>query len=132
MARTDEAVLTRQALEVTLGGEKRLVRPLVIRDSREWRKRVAEAFAELGALDAGTLNLADPEGVRKALELVAVTVPEKIADLVLAYAPELDREWFEAHVTDEEATEALVKMLEVTFPFLRRTSDLVRLTAALR
>ena len=132
MARSDEAVLTRQALEVTLGGEKRLIRPLVIRESRQWRKRVAEAFAELGALDTSTLNLADPEGVRRALELVAVTVPEKITDLVLAYAPELDREWFETHVTDEEATEALVKMLEATFPFLRKTSDLARMAAALR
>ncbi len=132
MARTDEAVLTRQHLELTLGGEKRLVRPLVLRDSRAWKRKVAEAFAELGALDSSTLNLADPAGVRQALELIAVTVPERITDLVLAYAPELDREWFEAHVTDEEATEALVKMLEVTFPFLRRTSDLVRLTAALR
>ena len=112
--RTEEEKVSGTPIKVTLGGAKYEIPILVIRDSREWRKKVIKLITELPSLVNTTMD--DPEDFGKALTNILVTKPDEVLNLFFEYAKDLDREKIETTATDDEVSEAFNQLIAVTFP----------------
>lgn len=114
MNRTEEEKVTRSPIKVVLGGKEYEVAPLVIRDSREWRRKVIKLIAALPQLVNVTME--DSEGFEKALTEMMVVMPDQVIDLFFEYAKELDREEIEGIAIDSEIARAFEEVVQSAFP----------------
>jgi len=114
MERTEEDKLTQAGITVILGGKEYDIAPLVIRDSREWRKKVVDLVAPAAQIAGATSDTPDAFG--QALTSLLVTMPNKVIDLFFEYAKRLDRDGIEAVATDAEMSEAFKEVIAFAFP----------------
>ena len=114
--RTEEDKICQSGIKVTLGGKEYEVRPLVIRESREWRAKVIKLIAPLPEYAKVTIDTDDFE---KVLTLMLVDMPDKVVELFFEYAKELNKEEIENEATDEELTKAFNEVVKVAFPLAR-------------
>ncbi len=114
MERTEEEKVARAPITVTLGGEPHRIEPLVIKDSREWRKAVVAALGELQGHTQTSSD--DPGAFQSSLDALLVGMPDKVLDLFFEYAKDLDRSTIEATATDKEVAEAFEKVVALAFP----------------
>ena len=91
--RTEEDKVFRSSIKVTLGGRKYDIKPLVIRDSVEWRSKFKPLLLFV-------FQCADKQG-EMVVELLTDKMPEVI-DCFLSYARDLDRAEIENTATDGE------------------------------
>lgn len=117
MERTEEQKLTQSAVVVFFGGREYPIRPLVIRESREWRQKVIKTLGTLPQLTKVTSD--DPKKFNSALESLLITMPDTVVDLFFSYAKELNREEIEQIATDSEMATAWEKVVELAFPLLQ-------------
>jgi len=126
--RTEEEKVTQAPLLIILGGREYDVKPLVIRDSRAWRAKVAKL---IGGLPQYTKTTSDnPDQFKVAIEGMMSAMPDAIVDLVFDYARDLDREMIEAVATDAEISVAFTQILEVAFPLARSLAEAVKVLSA--
>lgn len=119
--RTEDQILHSEPVQVILGGRKYPVRPLSIRKSREWRQLLSATIQEVLGKHSGPAS-AD------ALGAVFMRVPEKMGELLWAYAPELPRAEIEEEATDAELVAALREVMRLAFPFVGELQTLLALT----
>lgn len=112
--RTEEQKALQAGIEVILGGDKYSIKPLVIRDSREWRQKVIALIAPLPEIVKVTTD--KPKTFEKALTQMLVTMPNQVVDLFFDYAKSLDRDEIEGKATDAEITEAFGEVIKIAFP----------------
>ena len=115
ITRTEEQILSRAPIEVTLGETKYSIRPLTIIKSREWRAKLQEELAGI----VGQFNQkADGNTMVAGLTGALVQFPEKLADLVFAFAPDLPNDTILEEATEEQICAAFSVCLTLAFPFL--------------
>ena len=114
--RTEEQIVAKAAIEVILGGKKYEIAPLVIRDSRVWRKKVIELIAPLPKMVNVTMDVDNPEEFGDVLKMMMVTMPDQVLDLFFDYARDLNREEIEGIATDAEMSAAFEQVVKVAFP----------------
>lgn len=114
--RTEEQIVNQAVIKVILGCETHYVKPLVIRESREWRKKVVDLISPLPQLVGSELNVDNPEAFKKILEEFLINMPDQVAELFFAYAKDLDREEIENKATDAELAYAFQQVIAVAFP----------------
>ena len=112
--RTEEEKLVRAPIVVILGGNKYEIAPLVIRDSREWRKKAIALMAPLPGLIK--TNTDDMDAFGKVLAELLVTMPDQVLDLFFEYAKDLNRKEIEGIATDAEMAEAFGEVVKIAFP----------------
>jgi len=112
--RTEEQKVSQANIEVILGGKKYEIAPQVIRDSREWRKKVIALIAPLPSLVNITMD--EPEDFERALTQMMVIMPDQVIDIFFEYAKDLDREEIEGVATDTEMADAFLEVVQVAFP----------------
>ena len=112
--RTEEDKITQSGIKVILGGREYEVRPLVIRDSRGWRRKIISLIAPLPKLVKTTMD--NPEDFESVLTQMMVTMPDQVIDLFFEYAPDLNREEIEKVATDAEIAKAFEEVVKVAFP----------------
>jgi hypothetical protein len=128
MERTEEQKLIQSPVKVMLGGKEYEIKPLVIRDSRAWRVKVAEL---IGGLPQYTKADTDhPDEFNAAIEGMMSAMPDKVIDLVFEYARDLKREEIESVATDAEIFVAFTKILEVAFPLARSLAEATKVLSA--
>lgn len=114
--RTEEEKVVRAPIKVIFGGNKYEIAPLVIRDSREWRKKVIGLVAPLPQMIKTTLDVNDSDAFGKVLTNMLITMPDQVIDLFFEYAKDLNREEIENIATDAELALAFEEVIKVTFP----------------
>ena len=112
--RTEDDIVTQGPITVILGGEEYPIPPLVIRDSREWRKKVIKLIVPLPGMVKTTM--ADPEAFEDSLNQILVSMPDQMLDLFFEYAKDLNKEEIEGKATDNELARAFEEVLKVAFP----------------
>ncbi len=112
--RTEDQKLTQAGIKVILGGQEYEIRPLVIRESREWRAKVIKLIAPLPEYVKVTMD--NTEDFEKVLSLILVTMPDQVVDLFFEYARDLNREEIEGDATDVEMKEAFNEVIKIAFP----------------
>ncbi len=116
MDRSEEDKLLQSPIIVVLGGKEYQIKPLVIRDSREWRKQVAKALGQLPKYISVTTD--DADAFSRAMEAMLVEMPDVVADLFFGYAQDLKRDEIEAVATDGELAVAFQEVIKVGFPLV--------------
>lgn len=113
MPRTEEEKTIQAPIKITLGETEYSVKPLRVLKAREWRSLVEK---ELGPMVAKIQLVKIGERVVVAGLPTAVTMfPEKICDLVFAYASDLSRDRILAEATEEQIVIAFSRFWEVAF-----------------
>lgn len=115
--RTEEEKLAQAPLIVRLGGKDYEVKPLVIRDSRLWRGKLAKVLGDLPKYI--TVSTDDEDAFQQAMEVMIVQMPDTVADLFFEYARDLNREEIEALATEEEVATAFLEVQRYAFPLAR-------------
>ncbi len=110
--RTEEEILLQTGTIVILGGTQYDIPPLVIREAREWRKKVINLITPVPAMSK--VNTDNPEDFGAALEQMLVTQPDQVIELFFDYA-KLDREEIEGKATDAELAIAFQELIKVCF-----------------
>ena len=121
--RNEEEILTQAPIVVILGGAKYDVAPLVIRNSREWRKKVITLIAPLPGLSEATTR--DMDQFEEALTTLVVTLPDQVIDLFFEYAKDLKQEEIELVATDAELAQAFKEVIAVAFPLAQSAPDVL-------
>ena len=114
MERTEEQKVAQASIVVTLGGKTYEIAPLVIRDSREWRKKAIALIAPLPGIAGITID--DEKGFGDALTQLLVTMSDQVVDLFFEYAKDLDKEEIEGIATDAELRDAFAEVMKIAFP----------------
>lgn len=115
--RTEEDKVVQAKVCVILGGEKHYITPLVIKDSREWRKGVVGLLSSLPEYAKVTTDT--PDEFKEALNAIMVALPDQVTDLFFLYAKDLNREEIEGKATDAELAKAFELVIEIAFPLAK-------------
>ena len=115
--RSEDQKIGQAPVTVYFGGKEYLIKPLVIRESREWRKKIAEMLGHLPLYVKATTDT--PDEFQQALNGMMVDMPDKVIELVFEYGKDLPRDEIEAVATDAEMAKAFESILEVAFPLAR-------------
>ena len=113
--RNEDQIVSQEPIKVSFGGKEYEIKPLVIKESREWRRKFAEI---LGTLPLFT-NTNTPESFQKIVNGMFMDIPDNVVDLIFDYAKDLPREEIEAVATDAEMSKAFESIIEVAFPLSR-------------
>lgn len=114
MNRFEEQIVAQEPLKLIFGGKSYEVKLLVIKDSREWRRKIANMLGHLPFYVNATTDA--PEQFQEALNGIMVDMPDRVVELVFDYARDLPRDEVEAVATDAEMARAFESILEVAFP----------------
>jgi len=114
MDRTEEQKAFQEPIKVILGGVERDVKPLVIKYSRPWRKKVIDIISTLPKYAQADTN--KPEEFAEAVKVLLVESQDDIIDLFFEYARELPREEIEDVATESEIAVAFEVVLNLAFP----------------
>ena len=112
--RTEEQKVFSDPIRVKLGGRDYEIRPLVVRQSREWRKKLASAMADLPQYMG--VDASNPDKFSEALNAMMVALPDQVVDLFFEYAPDLPRDEIEEAATDDEIAKAFGEVIKLAFP----------------
>lgn len=112
--RTEEEKTARVPIVVELGGKQYEIAPLVIRDSREWRKKYAEATAPL--FQMVNIKVDETDAFGDILKKMLVVMPDQVIDLFFDYAKALNREEIESIATDAEIASAFEEVVKLALP----------------
>lgn len=123
--RSEEQIIAKANIEVILGGEKYGISPLVIRDSREWRKKAIGLMAPLPGLVNQTMDTKKPDAFSDAITTMMVTMPDQVLDLFFEYAKDLDRGKIESTATDTELAAAFQEVVKVAFPLASSVPEMM-------
>ena len=120
--RPEEQIVAQAPILVSFGGKEYKIKPLVIKESREWRGKLAKMMGELSPVVNVTTDT--PDKFQEAMNSLLVAMPDRIVDLVFEYAKDLPRDEVEAVATDAEMAKAFEDILEVAFPLARSVTGI--------
>jgi len=112
--RTEEQKIYQVGVKVTLGGNEYDVRPLKLREEREWRQKLSKLIGSLPKYAKVTTD--DPEAFSGAVDVILVSMPDDVVDLFFDYARDLDREAIEEEATGAEVAEGFKAVMDLAFP----------------
>jgi hypothetical protein len=115
--RSEEDKMLRAPIMVVLGGKEYEVRPLVIAEAREWRKKLAKLFSQVPKYTNATSE--DEEAFSSAINSMIIGMPEEMNELFFSYAKDLDRDQIEREATEVELADAIVRVMDVALPLVR-------------
>jgi len=113
--RTEDEILARSPIKTRLGEKDYDISPLAVMPQREWRKNL---FAELAPILESFNFRVDSKSMAEGLTAALLTFPEKLCELVFAYAPDLPKDEILAQATEEQIAVAFSAIMAVAFPFI--------------
>lgn len=119
--RSEEQKIYQDGIKVTLGGKEYSVRPLKLREEREWRQKLSNLIGSLSKYTKVTTD--EPEEFSGALEAIMVKMPDQVVDLFFDYAKDLDRKAIEEEATGAEVAEGFKKVVALAFPLPQALTD---------
>ncbi len=110
--RTEDEKVAQSGIDVILGGKKYHIVPLVIKYSREWRKKAMPLIAHLLQYSrmAPEGSSSNTEEMEKAFTDLFTTKTDEMCDSFFEYARALDREEIEGIATEGEIILAFMEV----------------------
>ena len=116
--RTEDQVLAKAPIAVMLGAKEYEIKLLSINAQRAWRQKMSQEMQEVVNQFAPTSKAPNASVFSAGLTVALTQFPEKLTELVFAYAPDLPREQIMEEATEEQISVAFSKIVQVAFPFL--------------
>lgn len=115
MERNEDDKVTQSGIKVILGGKEFEIRPLVIKYSKEWRKKSLPLLACLFQYSRLTSDetQGNAEELERAFTDLFTTKTDEILDSFFEFARELPREEIEGIATDGEVILAFMEVFNV-------------------
>ena len=110
MERTEDDKVTQSGIKVMLGGKEYEIVPLVIKYSKEWRKKALPLLSDLLQY---TQISGETEGFKEAMVELFTTKTDGMVDSFFEYARDLPREEIEDIATDGEVILAFMEVFNV-------------------
>ena len=114
--RSEADKITQAPIMVSFGGKQYEIKPLVIKESKEWRKEFAKV---LKGMPLFTNAVDTTEHFEQVINGMFLNLPDSVVNLVFVYAKDLPRDEIEAVATDVEMAKAFEAIIEVAFPLAR-------------
>lgn len=127
--RTEADKLAMAALKVTLGKQEYDIQPLRTLKQREWRKKLVEQLGVILSNFSLDARRAEVNVFQGGLISAMVQCPEKLADLLFAYAPDLPKDTILEESTEEQIVHAFQEVMGIAFPFvavLKMTTEILK------
>ncbi len=117
--RTEAQIVAMSPITVRLGESDYEIKPLRITAAQKWREKLIQ---EVGAI-SGVLkqDASTSPAFINGLAFVFLQFPEKMLDLLFAYAPYLPQEAIrdeEKGATEEQVSRAFGQIVQIAFPFV--------------
>lgn len=113
--RSEEQAISMEPLSVVLGSETYTIKLLGINAQVEWRRQLDLVMNPL--MDQMN-QVVSGSSFAGALTTVLLQFPEKMTDLVFAYAPDLPKNTVMDEATEEQISRVFSQVMEIAFPFL--------------
>jgi hypothetical protein len=117
--RTEEDKLVQSPVKVILGGKEYLIKPLPIKYSLPWVKKVIPLIAD--AIGMSNITSDDAQAFAGALNEVMISRPEQLCELFFEYARELDKAEIEEVASSREIVTAFEEVLAFERPLFGMT-----------
>lgn len=114
MERTEEDKLVQAPVTVVLGGKEYEIRPLVIKYSLPWAKKMASMLIKI--IPMARITTDDAASFTSAISEIMTSSPEQMIDMFFEYARELKRDEIENAATSLEIVKAFEAVLEFERP----------------
>lgn len=114
--RTTEDKMLASPITATLAGKEYEIKPLPRRAAREWRKKDEEYQRSVVSIAETPRDKFDQEALDGLMEL-QYGDPDKIAELVIAYSPEIPRDVIWDEATDAEVLGAYMSCRMLANPY---------------
>lgn len=114
MERTEEDKITQTPAKVILGGKEYEIKPLSIKYSLPWAKKMAQMLIKFIPLAA--VKSDDGDAFTGAINEIIVVSPEQLVEMFFEYARDLDRKQIEDSATSIEIINAFEAVLEFERP----------------
>jgi hypothetical protein len=130
--RTDDQILSKEPIKVRLGSKDYEFSIPSPRLARAWRAKLFDSMGELS-----NIMKVDSSNVDKfygSLGFIFLQFPERLADLVFLFAPDVPREQAEDECSEEQLARAFGQVMQVAYPFaevLGATSKVLGMAASL-
>jgi hypothetical protein len=120
--RSESDILAKAPLKVKLGDKEYQIPVLTVLKAREWRVKLNTELGELTS-SFSIVGSADANAMSRGLTFALIQFPEKVAELVFAYAGEtLNANEVLDVATEEQLAAAFSAIMGVAFPFLPQLS----------
>lgn len=121
--RSEEDILSKTPIKALLGSTEYDLKPLPIIKARAWRSKLAETMQSIvGNMDSTADKTA------QAITSALVAFPDKVADLVFAWSPELPQKQILEEATEEQLAIAFSALMVMAYPFLAQLAMTVQVT----
>lgn len=127
--RTDDEILSKAPIKVRFGATDYEIAPLTLGPARKWREGfTGEMKLILESFQSENSHSAVPPALTAAL----IAFPEKIGDMVFAYAPNLQeqRETILDESTEEQMAFAFGRIMRLAFPYLAHLGTVTQVLRA--
>lgn len=126
--RTEDEILSKSPFVVTLGETEYGLKPLPVLKARVWRTLLTETMQDIvGSMSAPESNTT----IGPAMTAALVAFPDKVAELVFAWSPELDQEKILSEATEEQMCVAYSAVMLMAYPFLAPLALSMKVTKSL-
>jgi hypothetical protein len=123
--RSEDEIISRAPIKVTLGSAQYDLKPLPILKAREWRTKLIEVMQTIvGDMSAEQSTIT----MGPALTAALVAFPEKVADLVFQWEPVLPAQTILEEATEEQVAVAFATIMRFAYPFLAQLATTVQVT----
>jgi hypothetical protein len=127
MQRSESDMLAKMPIKVTLGTQSYEIPILTILPSRQWRIKLNEAMGQIVHGFTAMASESTSEGVAQGLTSALLRFPEKVAELLFAYAGEsLPQEEILTNATEEQMATAFSAVMQVAYPFLPQLTTVMK------
>lgn len=120
--RTEEEILAQAPIKMRFGAADYDVNILRFTKAREWRENAIKAVQEIVA--AHTAECATNDAFTHGLAFFFLEFPDKMVDLILAYAVDVPRAVIENDATDEQVAFAFGQVVSIAFPFTKELATI--------
>jgi hypothetical protein len=120
--RSEMEMLSESPLKLKFGEKEYTVKVLPSRKAGEWRQKLSDLTGDMVGKAMSEPPESDANGwlrgeVMGSVSLMLTKSPEKLVDMICAYAPEVNADYILDNGTDEQILLAFTSIMRVAFPF---------------
>lgn len=124
--RTEEEKVLQSPVSVTLGGQSYEIKPLPIKYSVPWVKKIVSILSDAAVFSQVTTDT--PDLWKEAFVTLMSTNPSRLVDLFWEYARDLDKNTLEEVATSAEIMAAFEEVMTLEIPLFKGMQALGRIS----